>query len=107
MMKEAEISDGGNLPEDYLRFCGAMPVKVIVKKVKFYVPSTSPMAIRYLSRLDYVTDYGENDTLPYETDQQIAISALAAIYALNKQELPISQHLMLMGYGVNEPASQE
>ena len=107
LMKEAEISDGGNLPEDYLRFCGAMPVKVIVKKVKFYVPSTSPMAIRYLARLDYVTDYGENDTLPYETDQQIAISALAAIYALNKQELPISQHLMLMGYGVNEPASQE
>ncbi len=107
LMKEAEISDGGNLPEDYLRFCGAMPVKVIGKKVKFYIASTSKLAVRYLSRLDYVTDYGENDELPYETDQQIAISALAAIYALNKQELPISQHLMLMGYGVNEPASQE
>ena len=107
LMKEAEISDGGNLPDDYLTFCGAMPVKVIGKKVKFYVPGTRAMAIRYLARLNYVTDYSENEELPYETDQQIAITALAAIYALNKHELPISQHLLLMGYGANESASQE
>lgn len=107
LMKEAAISNGGNLPDDYLMFCGAMPVKVIGKKVKFYIASSSPMAVRYLARLDYVTDYAENAALPYETDQEIAISALAAIYALNKQELPISQHLMLMGYGANEPASKE
>lgn len=99
LMKEAEISDGGNLPGDYLSFCGLIPVKVIREKVKFYIPSTRPMAIRYLARLDYVTDYGEEDELPYAEDQQIAISALAAIYALNKQELPITQHLLLMGYG--------
>ena len=108
LMKEAEISNGGNLPEDYLRFCGAMPVKVIGKKVKFYIARASAMPIRYLARLPYVTEYGENAELPYETDQEIAISALAAIYALNKQELPISQHLLLMGYGTaNEPASKE
>lgn len=75
--------------------------------MKYYIPSTSPMAIRYLARLDYVTDYEEGEELPYEEDQQIAISALAAIYALNKQELPITQHLLLMGYGANEPASKE
>lgn len=107
LMKEAEISNGGNLPDDYLTFCGAMPVKVIGKKVRFYVPGTRTMAIRYLARLNYVTDYSENAELPYETDQEIAISALAAIYALNKHELPISQHLLLMGYGANESASQE
>ena len=99
LMKEAEITDGGNLPGDYLRFCGAIPVKVLGKVVKYYVTSSNPMAVRYLARLPYVTEYEENAELPYETDQQIAISALAAIYALNKQEMPITQHLLLMGYG--------
>ena len=107
LMKEAKITDGGDLPDDYLAFCGAMPVKVIGKKVKFYISSTKPMAIRYLARLDYVTSYGENDNLPYEEDQQIAISALAAIYALNKHDQNISQHLMLMGYGVSNGEDKE
>lgn len=99
LMKEAEISDGGELPEDYLLFCGMMPVKVIGKKVKYYIASNRPMAIRYLARLPYVTDYGENEEVPYEEDQSIAITAIAAIYALNKHERPVTQHLMLMGYG--------
>ena len=107
LMKEAEITDGGNLPVDYLSFCGAIPVKVIGKKVKYYIPSQKAIAVRYMARLGYVTEYGENEELPYEEDQQIAISALAAIYALNKQERPITQHLLLMGYGTNEPASKE
>lgn len=107
LMKEVEISDGEKLPADYLRFCGAIPVKVIGKTVKFYIPSETPMKVRYMARLGYVTECKEDEELPYETDQQIAISALAAIYALNKQELPISQHLLLMGYGTNEPASKE
>ncbi len=106
LMKESAITDGGNLPEDYLTFCGAMPVRVIGKKVKYYVPSSNPMAIRYLARLPYVTSYSENSELPYEADQAIAISALAAIYALNKHEYNVSQHLMLMGYGAVSNASQ-
>ncbi|MBQ4432271.1 MAG: hypothetical protein II877_12275 [Synergistaceae bacterium] len=106
LMKESAITDGGNLPEDYLTFCGAMPVKVIGKKVRYYVPSSNPMAIRYLARLPYVTKYSENSELPYESDQAIAISALAAIYALNKHEYNISQHLLLMGYGAASNASE-
>ena len=65
------------------------------------------MAIRYLARLPYVTEYGENDELPYEEDQTIAICALAAIYALNKHDMPITQHLMLMGYGVSNGEDKE
>ena len=99
LMKEAEITDGGELPGDYLSFCGLIPVKVVGKKVKYYRPDTRPMAVRYMGRLDYVTEYEEDEELPYEEDQQIAISALVAIYALNKQEMPITQHLLLMGYG--------
>ncbi len=102
LMKEAEITDGGDLPGDYLSFCGLIPVKVIGKKVKFYIPSVEAMPVRYFARLPYVTEYGENDPLPYETDQHTAITALAAIYALNKMEIPVAQHLMLMGYGTGQ-----
>ncbi|MBQ3399572.1 MAG: hypothetical protein IJG51_11840 [Synergistaceae bacterium] len=101
LVKETNLSDGAKLPDDYLSFCGAIPVRVIGNKIKYYVASASPLAVRYFARLPYVTAYGENTELPYESDQSIAISALAAIYALDKQEADISQHLMLMGYGAN------
>ncbi len=102
LMKEATITDGGELPADYIKFCGGMPVKVLGHTVKYYMPSSQPLAIRYMSRLPYVTEYGENDPLPYETDQHTAITALAAIYALNKMDMPVGQHLMLMGYGTGQ-----
>ena len=101
LVKEAEITDGEALPADYLSFCGAIPVKVIGHRVKFYVPA-GKLAVRYFARLPYVTEYGENDPLPYETDQHTAITALAAIYALNKMDMPVGQHLMLMGYGTGQ-----
>ena len=105
LMKEAEVKNGDKLPDDYLAFCGAMPVRVLGNKIKFYVASTNPILVRYLARLPYVTDYGENDELPYEEDQSIVISALAAIYALNKQEANVSQDLALLGYGVSSNAN--
>ena len=105
LMKEAEVKNGDKLPDDYLAFCGAMPVRVLGNKIKFYVASTNPILVRYLARLPYVTDYGENAELPYEEDQSIAISALAAIYALNKQEANVSQDLALLGYGVSSNAN--
>ena len=92
LVKEKELSDGATLPTNYLAFCGAMPVRVLGNKIKFYVASSNPIAVRYF--------------LPYDEDQSIAISALAAIYALNKHEYNISQHLMLMGYGAASNASQ-
>lgn len=98
LVKEIEISDGSSLPPDYLNFCGAIPVKVTGNKVKFYIPAPK-LSVRYFARLPYVTEYGENEEVPYETDQHTAITAVAAIYALNKMERPVTEHLMLMGYG--------
>ena len=100
LMKIMTVAEGGKLPDDYLAFCGIVPVTVNGKIVNYYNPAMAArMPIRYLARLPYVTAYGENDELPYDEDQSIAISALAAIYALNKQEQPVTQSLMLMGYG--------
>lgn len=104
LMKEVSLTNGADLPEDFLKFCGAIPVKVLGKKVTLYISGT--VYARYLARLPYVTnseyDQKSNGTwpeLPYENDQSIAIAALAAIYALNKMEANVSQHLMLLGYG--------
>lgn len=98
LMKETKLDNNSNLPDDFLKFCGVIPVKVIGNKVKLYIQGTK-ISVRYLARLPYVTSYSDTATLPYENDQEIAIAALAAIYALNKHEYNISQHLMLMGYG--------
>ena len=100
LMKTMTVANGGNLPDDYLAFCGVVPVTVNGKIVNYYNPAlTTAMPIRYLARLPYVTAYGETATLPYDQDQAIAICALAAIYALNKHEANVSQDLALLGYG--------
>lgn len=101
LMKTMTVAEGGKLPDDYLAFCGVVPVTVNGKIVNYYNPAmAAKMPIRYLARLPYVTDFKDTDELPYDEDQSIAISALAAIYALNKHEANVSQDLMLLGYGV-------
>ncbi|MBQ6664058.1 MAG: hypothetical protein IJM68_00580 [Synergistaceae bacterium] len=106
LVKEANLANNAELPSDYLAFCGAMPVRVIGNKIKFYISSVRPIAVRYFARLPYVTAYEDTAQLPYDEDQAIAISALAAIYALNKHEANVSQDLMLLGYGVSNANSQ-
>ena len=103
LMKTMTVEDGGKLPDDYLEFCGVVPVTVNGKIVNYYDP-TATMPIRYLARLPYVTDYAETDELPYDEDQRNAIMALAAVYALNKHEAEIGQDLALLGYGVSDNA---
>ena len=105
LMKETDLHNGDTLPEEYISFCGAMPIKVIGKKVKFYIASASAIPVRFFARLDY-PDWSSDDELPYEEDQAIAICALAAIYALNKHEYDISRHLLLLGYGANHASQQ-
>ncbi len=105
LMKTMTVRDGGNLPDDYLAFCGVVPVTVNGKIVNYYNPAlAAAMPIRYLARLPYVTAYSETVTLPYDQDQAIAICSLAAVYALNKHEADVTQDLALLGYGASTNA---
>ena len=105
LMKTMTVANGGKLPDDYLAFCGVVPVTVNGKIVNYYNPAlASTMPIRYLARLPYVTAYSETATLPYDQDQAIAICSLAAVYALNKHEADVTQDLALLGYGVSANA---
>ena len=100
LVKNMEVTYGMPLPNDFLSFVGVVPLRIDGKIIVTYGVELS-MPVRYFARLPYVTDFKDTDELPYDKDQQIAISAMAAIYALNKHEDDISQHLLLMGYGTN------
>ncbi len=63
--------------------------------------------MRYFARLPYVTSYSENDALPYKHDEEMKIAALAAIYALNKQEFNVSQDVALLGIGATPNADTQ
>lgn len=105
LMKTMTVANGGKLPDDYLAFCGVVPVTINGKIVNYYNPAiAATMPIRYLARLPYVTAYKEADELPYDEDQSIAICSLAAVYALNKHEADVTQDLALLGYGVSPNA---
>ena len=40
LMKETKLDNNSNLPDDFLKFCGVIPVKVIGNKVKLYIQGT-------------------------------------------------------------------
>ena len=105
LLKTMTVSSGSTLPSDYLALCGNAPINVSSKTITFYGDETM-MPVRYFARLPYVTSYANTANLPYDRDQELAICALAAIFALNKHEYNVSQDLMLLGYG-GQNASQQ
>ena len=98
LLKYITINNGDKVPADFLGFAGAIPVKIRGGVMNWLADEYS-CEVAYFARLPYVTSYSDNEELPYENDQRIKITALAAIYALNKQEFNVSQDLQLMGYG--------
>ena len=106
LIKTMNILDRMPVPDDFLFFCGEIPASVEGKEIKLYC-NIEDMPVRYFARLPYVTNYGENEVLPYDYDQYMTITALAAIYALNKHEYNVSQHLALLGLGVQQNAGQQ
>lgn len=109
LMKEISVLDGHKIPDDFLSFCGLIPLKVIGGKFRFYSASDDAITVQYMARLPYVTDgkYNDDDVLPYDHDQCMAITALAAVYALNKNEANVTQDLLLLGYGVNQNVNNQ
>ena len=105
-MKKATITNNGNLPSDFISFCGAVPVNIDGGVTTFY-GEASTLPIRYFARLPYVSSYSEDGEMGYSHEQEIIISALAAIYALNKHEFNISQDLLLLGMGGAAVAGSE
>lgn len=91
--------NGEKVPDDFLFFAGSVPVPVVGGVVRVYGP---PLALpaRYFARLPYISAYGEQDELPHRHDDVMQIAALAAVYALNKQEYNVTQDMALLGMTV-------
>ena len=106
LIKTMAILDKMPVPDDFIYFCGEIPASIEGKRIILYY-NIEDMPVRYFARLPYVTSYSENEALPYDYDQYMTIIALAAIYALNKHEYNISQHLMLLGLGVQQNAGEQ
>lgn len=88
------------LPDDFLGFCGAVPVTVQNNTINYYSDEPN-ISFKYFARLPYVSSYSISTNVPYSQKHCMRIIALAAIYALNKHEFNVSQDLMLLGYGGN------
>lgn len=91
--------DGRKVPDDFLFFAGSVPASVVGGVVRVYGP---PLALpaRYFARLPYISAYEEQDELPHRHDDMMQIAALAAVYALNKQEYNVTQDMALLGMTV-------
>ena len=98
LLKTINISNGSNLPNDFLSLCGAVPININSGTISFY-GEASTLPVRYFARLPYVSSYSDNAALPYEHDQYINILSLAAVYALNKHEFNVTQDMYLLGLG--------
>jgi len=90
--------NGGRLPDDFIIFAGAVPISTTGGIVSFYGPPLA-LPVRYFARLPYASAFGEGEEVPYRHDDMMAVAALAAVYALNKQEYNVSQDLALLGMG--------
>ena len=106
LVKRMTVTDGMSVPDDFISFCGVVPL-VVEGNIINYHDNITHLPVKYLSRLPYVTSYPEAEELPYDKDQYITIAALAAIYALNKHEYSVSQDLTLLGMGVQNGNVQQ
>jgi hypothetical protein len=98
LLKTMNITNGSNLPNDFLALCGAVPINIHSGTISFY-GEASTLPVRYFARLPYVSSYSDSAALPYEHDQYMNILSLAAVYALNKHEFNVTQDMYLLGLG--------
>ena len=105
LVKHMQITDGMSLPDDFIAFCGVVPYTVEGRTV-YAFGSPASLPVRYFARLSYVSGFDETSTLPYDKEQYITLTAMAAIYALNKHEYDVSQHLLLLGMGSVQNATE-
>ena len=103
LIKRMNVFDGAALPEDFLVFCGAVPVNIEGGVISYY--GEDDMQVKYFARLPLVTSYASTDTLPYNNDECIKIASLGAIYAQNKHNYNVSQDLSLFANGVMNNAN--
>ena len=104
LVKRMSIIDGNPLPEDFLWFCGSVPVNIEGGVIQYYGEAETygqigGNPVKYFARLPLVSAYDTTDDLPYNNEQCIKIIEFAKIFAMNKQEFSVSQDMELVHFG--------
>lgn len=95
MVKEITLEDGSYLPHNFMKACGAYPIKITNNRIEIIDDDEFEIRFRYFACPEKLT----KDTLdmPFSNDaiNEVVVS-LATMFALNENEFDIQQDTALM-----------
>jgi hypothetical protein len=92
MAKEMETEAGENLlPDDFVALVGNVPARISGRKLT----AESGGALRYWAKLPLPSASGEKEGLPYTREQELLMTDIAAVLALNRNEYDVSQDMAI------------
>lgn len=90
-IKDIEIVDGDNVPDDYIKACGIQPVKVTGKIIKFLDSRKKKLILRYFFKPPNITG-ADNEEMPYKDAlTNNVIVTMTVLLLLNQQRLNVAQ----------------
>lgn len=90
-LKEVEIINNDTVPDDYIKMCGIIPVRVIGKTIKFLDSSTKRLTMKYFYKPPNI-GAGEDETMPYDDNvTNNLIVSMSVLMLMNQQRLNVSQ----------------
>lgn len=92
MVKEANFTNNMLLPSDYERACGQYPYRIVGGKIKLLSGTSLP--VQYLAHKPRVVTV--NDSIDFPNQYQSALTQVAAMFALNRNEYEIKQDETLL-----------
>lgn len=86
---EETLTEGGSVPDGFLRTCGSYPLRLTGTGVHF-LDGSKEMSVRFFREPAPLTDATEEMPFPLASLNDFTVR-LAAMYALNRNEFDVSQ----------------
>lgn len=90
-VKDIVIRNGDTLPNDYVKACGILPIKITGKTIKFLDAGVKDYTMKYFYKAPNITG-NEDEEMPYDDAlTNNVIVTLTVILLMNQQRLNVSQ----------------
>lgn len=90
-VKDIVIRNGDTLPNDYVKACGILPIKITGKTIKFLDAGVKDYTMKYFYKAPNITGT-EDEEMPYDDAlTNNVIVTLTVILLMNQQRLNVSQ----------------
>lgn len=90
-IKDVEVANGDSVPNDYIKACGILPMRITGKTIKFLDSKTKKLSMRYFFKPPNITG-ADNEEMPYEDAlTNNVIVTMTVLLLLNQQRLNIAQ----------------